>query len=294
MKLVTCEQRNIVRLGILEGETVLLPDPAAGWPGSMLELIQLGPETGSQLMSRERGLPEGERVPLRDLHLLAPIPRPPKNIMCLGLNYADHLAESYAAQGREAKPLEHLVVFTKALTAVNGPYDDIPYDPTVSTALDWEVELGVVIGVGGRAINEAVALRHVFGYTVINDISARDLQFQHKQFFLGKSLDGSCPMGPCIVTADEIPDPHTLALTCRVNGQVKQASNTAHQITSIAKTLAILSKGMTLEPGDIIATGTPSGVGFARTPPEFLRPGDIVESEVERIGCLRNRVASHG
>jgi 2-keto-4-pentenoate hydratase/2-oxohepta-3-ene-1,7-dioic acid hydratase in catechol pathway len=152
------------------------------------------------------------------------------------------------------------------------------------------VELGVIIGTGGKTISGKKALKHVFGYTIINDLSARDLQFRHKQFFLGKSLDGTCPMGPWIVTADEIPDPQNLKLRCRVNGVLKQDSNTRHMIFDIPAIIETLSLGMTLEPGDIISTGTPSGVGFARTPPEFLKPGDTLECEIEGIGVLRNRV----
>jgi 2-keto-4-pentenoate hydratase/2-oxohepta-3-ene-1,7-dioic acid hydratase in catechol pathway len=154
------------------------------------------------------------------------------------------------------------------------------------------VELGVVIGKTGRHIARSAALEHVFGYTVINDVSARDLQKRHQQFFLGKSIDGSCPMGPWIVTADEIPDPQKLDLSCKVNHEIKQSANTSQQIFTVADIIATLSKVMTLLPGDIIATGTPSGVGFARTPPEYLLPGDVVECEIEGIGAICNSVIS--
>jgi 2-keto-4-pentenoate hydratase/2-oxohepta-3-ene-1,7-dioic acid hydratase in catechol pathway len=184
------------------------------------------------------------------------------------------------------------VVFTKSVTTLNGPYADFAYDERISKQIDWEVELGVVIGRGGRKIAVHEALDHVFGYAVINDLSARDLQSRHRQFFIGKSLDGSCPMGPWIVTHDEIRDPQSLELCSRVNGVVKQSSNTRQQIFDIATTISILSQTMTLEPGDIIATGTPSGVGFARTPPEFLQAGDVVECEVEKIGTIRNRIVA--
>jgi 2-keto-4-pentenoate hydratase/2-oxohepta-3-ene-1,7-dioic acid hydratase in catechol pathway len=185
------------------------------------------------------------------------------------------------------------VFFTKATTAVAGPHADIPFDANVSTQMDWEVELGVVIGKAGKNIPRDRAFEHVFGYTVINDVSARDIQNSHGgQFFKGKSLDGACPMGPWIVTRDEIPDPHALPLRCRVNGVVKQESNTSDFIFDIPALIEWLSKGMTLLPGDVIATGTPSGVGFARTPPEFLKPGDVVECEVEGIGTIRNRVVA--
>ncbi|CAG0911759.1 unnamed protein product, partial [Cyprideis torosa] len=156
--------------------------------------------------------------------------------------------------------------------------------------LDWEVELGVVIGKSGKKISESEALDHVFGYTIINDISARDIQMNHKQFFLGKSIDGSCPMGPYIVTADEVNDPQKLEMYCRVNGKVKQQSNTRHMIFDVASVITWLSRGMSLESGDVIATGTPGGVGFVREPPEFLRPGDVVECEIESLGCLRTPI----
>ncbi|ABI57601.1 fumarylacetoacetate hydrolase family protein [Alkalilimnicola ehrlichii MLHE-1] len=229
-------------------------------------------------------------IPADRVTFLAPLPVPRRNVMCLGLNYADHAQESMAAKGRDWKLPEAPVVFTKATTSVTGPYADVRVDPRVTEQLDWEVELGVVIGRGGRHIPQARALEHVFGYTVVNDLSARDLQFRHKQFFLGKSMDGSCPMGPWITTADAVPDPQALRLTCRVNGDLKQDGDTRQMVFSIAETIATLSSVMTLQPGDMIATGTPAGVGFARTPPEYLQPGDVVECEIEGLGALRNRM----
>jgi 2-keto-4-pentenoate hydratase/2-oxohepta-3-ene-1,7-dioic acid hydratase in catechol pathway len=184
------------------------------------------------------------------------------------------------------------IIFNKATTAVIGPYDDIPFDAAVSERIDWEVELGVIIGKRGKNIAVAAAMSFVFGYTIINDVSARDLQRQHRQFFKGKSLDGSCPTGPWIVTADSLSDPHVLRLTCRINDITKQDGNTSQMIFNIPATIEYLSRGMTLLPGDIIATGTPAGVGDARTPPEYLKPGDIVESEIEGIGVLRNGVTA--
>jgi len=230
------------------------------------------------------------QMPFDPVLLAAPIPRARRNVICLGWNYADHAEESAAASKREYTLPEYPVVFTKSPTSITGPYTDIPFDANLSNQIDWEVELGVIIGAGGRGIKPENALRHVFGYTVMNDISARDIQSRHKQFFLGKSLDKSSPMGPSIVTADEIPDPQALWLRSWVNGVLKQESHTARQIFDVATTLSILSRGMSLEPGDIIATGTPSGVGFARKPPEFLGPGDVVECEVEEIGRLKNRI----
>ena len=227
---------------------------------------------------------------LSEVRLFAPIPRPRKNIVCLGLNYAEHAKESARARGREASPMQDPLFFTKAPTTVNGPYGKIVIDPAVSTEIDWEVELAVIIGRPGKNIREADALAHVFGYTVLNDVSARDIQSRHKQFFKGKSIDGYCPMGPWIVTADEIADPQQLAVRLRVNGVTKQEDNTSNMLFGVRSIIAILSQGLTLEAGDIIATGTPSGVGFARNPPEFLGPGDVMETEVEGIGTLRNEV----
>jgi len=275
---------------VIEDQTVLLPALAGEPIDDMLDLIEAGPAAWQRYGELLPGLPATCRVPLSEVRLLAPIPRPRKNILCLGLNYADHAAESSAARGRTLAAPEHLVVFTKAITSVTGPDADIPLDDNVTTQLDWEVELAVIIGTPGRNIPEERAMEYVFGYTVVNDLSARDLQFRHKQYFLGKSLDGGCPMGPWIVTADEIADPQALDLRCWVNGELKQQGNTREQISSIAATIAVLSHGMTLEAGDVIATGTPAGVGFARTPPEFLRVGDVVECEVARIGRLRNRI----
>ncbi len=224
--------------------------------------------------------------------LAAPIPRPRKNIMCMAVNYSEHAKETAAVRGRSATPPTVPVLFTKAPTSVNHPGGPIVIDPEVSEQIDWEIELGVIIGKTGKNIREDEALSYVFGYTILNDVTARDLQSYHKQYFKGKSLDGSCPMGPAIVTADELTDPQHLRLQLRVNGVTKQDGNTDQMIFSIPQIIATLSRGMTLEAGDIIATGTPHGVGFSRTPPEFLKPGDIMEAEIEQIGILINPVLS--
>lgn len=226
-----------------------------------------------------------------EVELLAPIPRTRKNVICLGLNYLEHAEETAERVGRSAQKPEYPIVFTKAATSIIGHNAVVPFDEDSCSQLDWEAEMGLIIGKAGRKLTAENAMDHVFGYTVINDLSARDLQFNHKQFFLGKSLDGGCPMGPYIVTADEIADPHTLNISCRVNGVIKQDSNTRHMIFDIPTMLTHITLGMTLEAGDVIATGTPSGVGFVREPAEFLRPGDTVECEVENIGILRNRIA---
>ncbi len=289
MRLATIDTGVSTGLGIVDGEHVIVPNSGAGGWASVAELIAAGPDALARL---KRDLPSlRDRRRLDSLKLLAPIPRPRKNIMCLGWNYAEHVSESAGVTKREASVPSDPVVFTKAVTSVIGHGATIPLHADVTQQLDWEVELAVVIGHGGRAIARERALEHVFGYTIINDVSARDVQFRHKQFFLGKSLDGTCPMGPWIVTADEIPDPQALRLQSRVNGVGKQDARARDMVFDVATIISVLSRGMTLEPGDIISTGTPSGVGFARTPPEFLKAGDVVECEIDKIGVLRNPVA---
>jgi len=256
----------------------------------MLSLIGSGRTGLAALRKLLRGR-AAKGLVLGSLRLLAPIPRPRKNVFCVGWNYLEHFEEGAKARPHVQEMPAHPAFFTKAPTAVNGPYDAIPLHAGVTAKLDWEVELGVVIGRGGRNIAEADAMKHVYGYTVVNDVSAREVQRQHgQQWFKGKSLDGTCPMGPWIVTADEVPDPQVLSVTCRLNGVVKQDSNTRHMYFRIPRIIAELSAGLTLEPGDVISTGTPAGVGHARTPPEFMRAGDVLETEVEGIGALRNRI----
>jgi 2-keto-4-pentenoate hydratase/2-oxohepta-3-ene-1,7-dioic acid hydratase in catechol pathway len=273
----------------------LLGAPAGTLPRSLPELIREGREAWGRLAARitqaaAGDVPANARFAAGVVRWHAPISHPAKNIICLGLNYSSHVKESAQARGREAKIPEHPVFFTKAPTTVNGPYDPIPWDPTVTEQVDYEVELGVVIGIGGRNITRARALEHVFGYTVINDVSARDLQMRHLQWFKGKSLDGFCPMGPVVVTADEFGSPQAKKIGTRVNGVQKQDSTTANMIFPVDAIIEALSKGMTLEAGDVIATGTPEGVGLGRTPQEWLADGDMVETEVEGIGTLRNQV----
>lgn len=291
MKLVTVRHQEQTHLGVQQGDLVFLPSRLnRGFPDDMLELIRAGAQALESLRTAQSDAPTSAFVPAEEVDLLAPIPRPRQNIMCMGLNYADHVEEAAASLSRGKDLPKYPIVFTKAANSVNDPYGDIPLDPAVSDKMDWEVELAVVVGATGKNIAAENADGHIFGYTVLNDISARNLQRRHQQFYIGKSLEGSCPMGPCIVTRDEIQDPHELDLWCRVNGEEKQHSNTRHQIFRIGEQLAALSQGRWLEAGDILATGTPSGVGFARTPPEYLRVGDVVECGVEKIGILRNRV----
>jgi 2-keto-4-pentenoate hydratase/2-oxohepta-3-ene-1,7-dioic acid hydratase in catechol pathway len=285
MKLVTYLLGSHVSIGAVDERGLI--DLAAIAP-DMLSLIA----AGSVGLDRARAVvaSAASAHSIDSVTFLAPIPKPQRNIMCLGLNYAEHAKESAEARGREYRQHQHPVFFTKATHTINRHEGVIPFEAAISDQLDWEAELGVIIGRSGKNIAIEEAYDHVFGYTCINDISARDLQANHSQFFKGKSLDGACPVGPWIVTADEIPDPHALHISCRVNGVTKQDSTTAHMIFRIPDIIAILSRGMTLDAGDIIATGTPSGVGFARKPPEFLKPGDVVEVEIDKIGVLRNRV----
>ncbi len=280
MKLATFELDGKNRIGAVIDANIVPLDAVAP---NMLALIDAGAlAQAHQVASQAR-----ETIPLSRVKLLAPIPRPRKNIFALGRNYGEHAKESAGARGAAISPP---VVFTKAPTTVNAPFGEIVVDPDVSVQIDWEVELGVVIGKRGRKIQQSDALNYVFGYTIINDVTARDLQDRTSQFFVGKSVDGYGPMGPWIVTADEISDPQTLGLRCRVNEIVKQDGHTRDMIYSVAYTIAELSRTLTLEAGDIITTGTPAGVGFARKPPEFLKAGDVLESEIEKIGVMRNRV----
>ncbi|HEX8674450.1 MAG TPA: fumarylacetoacetate hydrolase family protein [Longimicrobium sp.] len=287
MKLVTYEANGRARIGALvEGGVVDLGTVAA----DMLSLIERG-EAG---LDEARAALEAasEVLPMERVRLLAPIPRPRKNIVCLGMNYAAHAYESARAKGLPEKLPEHPVFFTKSPTAVIGPGAEIPLDAAITTQLDWEVELAFVFGRTGKNIAREDALGYIFGYTVINDISARDLQNRHQQFFKGKSLDGTCPMGPCIVTADELPDAGDLALSLRLNGKTMQDSRTRDLVFDIPTIIAVLSRGQTVEAGDVVSTGTPSGVGMGWNPQTWLKPGDVLEAEIERIGVLRNTVAA--
>ncbi|MET4577359.1 fumarylacetoacetate hydrolase family protein [Ottowia thiooxydans] len=259
---------------------------------SLLDLIAAGDTAldalrtvamDAELLARSR-IADGEGQPL------APMTRPPKNVFCLGRNYAEHIREDNVSRDQKTELPKYPQFFTKPHTAIVGDGADIRYDERVTRRLDYEVELAVVIGRGGRDIQAGDALGHVFGYTIVNDVTARDLQRRHDQWFKGKGLDTSCPMGPWIVTADEILDPHALRIELSVNGEVRQDASTGDMIFRIPETIESLSAGLTLEPGDVIATGTPSGVGYAMEPRQFLADGDVVECRVEGVGVLRNTV----
>jgi 2,4-didehydro-3-deoxy-L-rhamnonate hydrolase len=231
----------------------------------------------------------GTAIPAAGVKLQSPV-RPPKNVFCVGRNYLAHAEEGARAQGIELNLPDVPTFFTKAPTAVADQDQVLELDGDLSSQYDWEAELAVIIGKKCRDVSEVDALSVIFGYSALNDVTARDLQRAHVQWFKGKSLDNTCPIGPWIVPASEIPDPQQLAIALRVNGVTKQQANTSAMIFNVKKIIASLSAGLTLEPGDVIATGTPEGVGFARTPPEFLKDGDVMEVEIEKIGILRNPV----
>ncbi len=292
---------NIVRPGVItrDGEFVLDLSKIAPSIHRIIEESYLSlNDVRFSLTSHDRWVmylkPEEQGTPsprLAETHLLAPIIRPSKNIVCLGKNYAAHAIETARTLGQKEHIPEEPIFFTKAVTTINHPGYAIPYDPAITTQLDWEVELAVIIGKRCRNIKPEVAKLHIFGYTIMIDVTARDLQKRHRQYFKGKSLDGTAPLGPWIVTPDELPDPHTLGIRLRVNGETMQEANTNQMIHTIPNIIATLSRGMTLEPGDIIATGTPAGVGMAMDPPRFLQPGDTIEAEIDGIGTLTSYVA---
>lgn len=219
-----------------------------------------------------------------DIEWLAPIPRTPKNILCVGKNYAEHAAE----MGTETPP-EKVMVFTKSPLTIAADEQQLSVHAEVTDSLDYEGELAVVISKPGRNIPKPLAYDYIFGYTIANDITARDVQAAHGQFFLGKSLDQSCPMGPYIVTKDELPNPHQLSIVTKVNDEVRQNGNTADMIFKIDELIAEISRYVTLEAGDVILTGTPAGVGKGMNPPVFLKKDDVVKISIEGIGTLVNR-----
>jgi len=266
-----------------EGEdcaAIVDPQARRAWPlrgRTMLDLIASG----------ETPVAEGDGIALDLAALRAPIPRPARNIFCVGKNYRDHVSEMAAGFGQDLP--EHPILFSKVPQSVIGPGAPIRMPTGVSDAIDYEAELAVVIGRAGRGIAAGDAWSHVFGYTILNDVTARDLQRRHVQWLIGKSLDSFCPMGPWIVTADEL-DAGSLDVALWVNGEQRQKANTRDLIFDIPTIIATLSAGVTLYPGDIIATGTPAGVGAGFTPPRYLKAGDAVSIEIEGIGRLENPV----
>ncbi len=282
MKFITFVRDGVEAPGVwLDGGKVVDLTPVAE---TLMDLI----EGGAVALAAARALAaDGSKAfAAEGVTLLAPLPRPRKNAFCVGRNYVEHVNEGARAMGGQAKLPEVPQFFTKAPTAVNAPGAPVRLDPSLTKLLDYEVELAVIIGKTGRDIPRDRAYEHVFGYTVANDVTARDLQRRHDQWFKGKSLDTSLPLGPWIVDAGEIGDPTTLELSLTVNGEERQRAKASMMIFDIPAIIASLSAGMTLEAGDIIATGTPSGVGFAMDPPQGLKDGDVVVARIDRIGEL--------
>lgn len=288
------------RLGAIVGNQVvdlarLAEEQGQYLPDNMLDFIDLGPQgvrSGTDLLEAYQGnFPAGTAWPVQNVKILAPIPRPRKNIFGIGLNYVEHVAESSRTLDTSKELPKEPVIFSKPPTTVIGPDDAIEHNAKITQQLDWEVELAVIMGTRAKRVSEADALDYVFGYSLMIDMSARDCR-RAGQWIYSKGQDTYAPFGPCIVTADEIPDPHSLNLSLKVNGVTKQNSNTRHMLFNVNALIADISKGITLEPGDIIATGTPEGVGAGRSPQEWVWPGDVIEAYVEKIGELRHPVVA--
>ncbi|MEA3263306.1 MAG: fumarylacetoacetate hydrolase family protein [Pseudomonadota bacterium] len=279
MKLCTYTAAGQTRTGIVVGDTVI----DSGVPGTMIDLIRDWDALKPALEARAAA---GGGVPLASVKLEAPVQRPGK-IWAIGLNYADHIAESNMATP------ERQVWFTKAVTSINAPYDPIEIAKGTFTA-DYEVELVAVVGKGGKHVSEADAAGAIFGYCVGNDVTERMWQHAGPQWSLGKSFDTHAPIGPWIVTADEVGDPHALGLLCFVNGEKRQDSNSRHLVFNIWQQVEHLSTGMTLEPGDVIFTGTPGGVGAAMDPRQFLKAGDVVRCEIDGLGHIEGTMVAEG
>jgi 2-keto-4-pentenoate hydratase/2-oxohepta-3-ene-1,7-dioic acid hydratase in catechol pathway len=296
MYLITFTKADETRIGVLDqgkNEAIDLSIAASDMPTNMLDFIARG---SAALDEARTAYHTGKgRISLSQIRLLAPIPRPARNIFCIGKNYREHVKEvqnaGSACSGGDKNTLpEKPIFFTKATTSVIGPNDPIPawLDPTGST--DYEGELAVIIGKGGRSIQKAEAMQHVYGYTILNDVTSRRLQREHQQWFLGKSLDGFCPMGPAIITADEIPEVSRLRVQTWIDDNLRQDDVVDSLIFDIPTLIETLSRSITLEPGDIIATGTPAGVGMGFKPPRFLQKGNVVKIRIDPIGTLENPV----
>ena len=287
MKLITYRHQGAEHVGVLTAaEDAVLPLPCSDM-NQLIETMQI-PAVLSAANAAES---TGASIPLAQVELLAPIPRPRQDVICLGINYLAHAAESdrydAAAFGGE-RPVP--IYFSKRVSEAVAPGGFIESHPGLVTRLDYEAELAVIIGKTARNVPAAQAEEYIFGYTILNDVSARMLQTSHKQWYFGKGLDGFTPMGPCILTADQVSFPPALGIRCTVNGETRQNSTTDLLITGIPRIIEELTSGMTLLPGTIIATGTPAGVGMGFDPPRFLKPGDVVTCEIEGIGSLTNTV----
>lgn len=284
MRLLRFGSTSQPRLGVIRGDDVVALDTLSDRYPTMLSIIAGGADALEAVRSLHAA--SSSSIPLNEVQLLSPIERPAK-FLGIGLNYKKHVDE-VAALGAE-KP-EKQLWFNKQTSCLSGPFDEI--EPGVSDALDYEVEIAAIIGKAAKGVSEADAADFVFGYTVANDVTARDWQIHSPTYTVGKSFDTHGPIGPWIVTADELGDPHCLQLRCWVNGDLRQNANSSEMIFSLWEQIAYLSAAFTLEPGDIIATGTPDGIGAARDPRTFLKGGDVVRCEIEKIGIIENRVAA--
>jgi 2-keto-4-pentenoate hydratase/2-oxohepta-3-ene-1,7-dioic acid hydratase in catechol pathway len=291
MQLLSYRSGAEVRLGVLEGNAVVDVQRAAEAarvevPNDMLGLIALG-DRGLDLV--EKALATGAGHVDGTVRYAPPL-QLRKNVFCIGRNYKAHIEEGFRARGQEPVFPKYLEIFSKPPTTLIGHEEDIRWDASFTQKLDYEVELAIVIGKAGRRISADRAAEHIFGYTIGNDVSAREVQQNHGQWFLGKAMDSACPLGPVIVPSRYYPNAQNVRLTTRVNGEIRQDSNTSDMLYNIGRIIEILSAGVTLEPGDVIITGTPSGVALGMNPPKWLKDGDVVECEIEGIGILRNRV----
>lgn len=293
MQLVTFRKNGHLRLGVMidDREVVDLAEADSTIPGDIYAFI----EAGENALARARAAIDGAkaRVPLTEVHLEAPFPCPRHNVICVGKNYHEHALE-FAGSGFDKSSAagvpEAPIFFTKAPNSVIGPGTPIPAYNDPTNSVDYEGELTLVIGPGGRNIAPEQAFEHIFGYTIVNDVTARTLQQRHNQWFLGKSVDGFCPMGPAVVTRDEIADITRSRLQTRVNGELRQDTVVSNLIFDIPCLISTLSRTMTLGPGELIATGTCAGVGIGFDPPKFLKSGDVVEITIDGVGVLRNPV----
>ncbi len=288
MKFASYVSADKASYGLLQdnGDILDLPAASPGLPATLAGFIAAGESAVAAARAAQAALPAAALVPAASLRITAPIPRPSKNVFCVGRNYRDHVAEGYRAAGKETKYPDYPQFFSKPPTAVIGPNEPFYHDPKVTQRLDYEVELALIIGPKGKNITRENAWRHVFGITILNDITGRDLQRRHEQWLKGKGLDRSCPMGPYILHMSAVTDFDAIELSITVDGEERQHSNLGQLIFPVPEIIAQLSAGLTLEPGDIIATGTPSGVGYAMDPPRYLLPGMVVTCSITGLGQL--------
>jgi len=300
MYLVTYESKGKVDIGVLtKDKSAVIPLQAAEkhyqktaiLPASINEFLDLG-ESGVQMVQTilSKLDASGPSIPLADVRVLAPIPRPRKNIFCVGKNYVEHALEFDRTKDASVAVPKYPVIFSKLPTTVIGPNDQVDSHSAITSELDYEVELAVVIGKKGADISQEKAMDYVFGYTIINDVTARDVQKKHAQWLRGKGMDTFAPMGPYLVHKSAVPNPENLSITSKINDELRQNGNTGDLIFKIPELIATISAGITLEPGDIIATGTPAGVAMGFTPPKFLKPGDKMELEITSLGVLCNTI----